>query len=128
VNNLSNSELLNLPVDKIFVYYDGPKFYSTKPLNHVRYLALCVEEAANDQIWIFVAISENRYQKMLNNELTLYDVFKNSESNSVVEITITSSGDVSSREVISQNISESHLPTKNYYLSKGSADQMMSRH
>jgi hypothetical protein len=108
-------DLKNIIVDETFIYYDGPKFYSFHTHVGQKFLALCVNENTNRDEWLYIEISDNRYEEMLQNQKSLYEIFKHTENGLAYMVTHKKSGEVISEEILSEKIDDSNLPAKGYF-------------
>lgn len=116
MNKLNEINFNRLTIDEVFIYYDEPKFYRCHFHTNQKYIALCIEENKSQQVWFYVKIEDPRYNQMINNQVSLYDVFKFSE-NGILYKVIVNKNDKRKIEIINTiDILDKYLPNKNCYL------------
>lgn len=76
-------EFGNLNIIDIYEFYDKPLLVSCKnELGHI-YFALLVDDHNNEEIWLYVGVSENRFNAIRSGIIDLHDAFRESESDFV---------------------------------------------
>jgi hypothetical protein len=71
---------------EVFDEYDGPRLFSCRDDEGQQYLALWVDETAEADLWLYVAVSESRLQAAKEGSITLRDIFLSAESGEVLEL------------------------------------------
>ena len=85
-----------LEVIKVFDFFDFPRLFSCRNKAGQIFLALSVEESANTAIFLYTAISLDRYRLLISGDLRIRDVIRLAEDNFVFNVEFTPSGETAS--------------------------------
>ena len=111
------TNLGKLDIIEIYVYYDRPCLFSCRNLTGHLFLAVWIDETKIEDIWLYVPISEGRFQSIRSGEIDLRDAFLKSEDSFVYKVTIPQKNRLSMVETIqSDRLNEDWLPVAGEYL------------
>lgn len=85
-----------LEVIEVFDFLDFPRLFSCRNKAGQIFLALSVEESANTAIFLYTAISLDRYRSLISGDLRIRDVIRLAEDNFVFNVEFTPSGETAS--------------------------------
>jgi hypothetical protein len=69
-----------LPPEKVIVYYDGPRVYTVHSKTGEYYLANNVDEDDDNDIWVFVQLSEKKAKDVFDGNVSLRQCLLDGES------------------------------------------------
>jgi len=102
---------------EVYEYYDIPRLFSCRNGSGQHYLALSIDEEDFSQTWLYVALSQERFQKLRLGQLELRDAYLDAEDQMVFKvITYQESHDMLER-VDCTDIPEDWLPLAGEVLS-----------
>ncbi len=111
------TNLGKLDIIEIYVYYDRPCLFSCRNLTGHLFLAVWIDETKIEDIWLYVPISEGRFQSIRSGEIDLRDAFLKSEDSFVYKVIIPQENRPSIVETIqSDRLNEDWLPVAGEYL------------
>ncbi len=111
------TDTYTLYLDETLVYYDGPQLVICKDENETKYLAVCSGWFEKLERWVAVKISEERWQAIYNDQVTLYDAFKEPEDDKAIVFEQSFETQVETSRVIEPStLDDGWLPTPGFYL------------
>ncbi|MHB1948960.1 MAG: DUF6575 domain-containing protein [Gammaproteobacteria bacterium] len=108
--SITELDIKQQKIDHVFCYYDEPKLYSCWLGLDSRYLVVESEETQDKQVWLYVSISEAIYNAMIQGQVSLYSVFKDSEY--LYKVIINSCNKYQIIKLKSSEIGDNLLPDK----------------
>ncbi|MFZ2727102.1 MAG: DUF6575 domain-containing protein [Methylococcaceae bacterium] len=112
-----NTYLGKLEVKDIFEFYDIPRLFTCKNKTGQHYLALSIDEYEEQLIWLYLGISVDRLNLLINNKIDLLYVFKNPENGFLFKVKTTYLSEHSELEsIFPEQLTEEELPCENTYL------------
>lgn len=81
-----------LTTQAIYEYYDKPVLFACQNAAQTQYLVVLLDETDQSEVWLYVALSAERFVQVGQGEITLRDAFKQAEDDIVYEVTIFGSG------------------------------------
>lgn len=77
-----------LEVIEIYIFYNQPVLFSCQNKSGLFYIALSIDETDSSEIWLYAPISESRFQRLVQGEVELRDVFTDAEDAFVYRVEI----------------------------------------
>ncbi|BDA66521.1 hypothetical protein CAL7716_006870 [Calothrix sp. PCC 7716] len=77
-----------LEVIEVYIFYDQPVLFSCKNKSGLSYIALSIDETDFSEIWLYAPISKSRFQRLVQGEVELRDVFTDAEDAFVYRVEI----------------------------------------
>lgn len=106
-----------LYLHETLVYYDGPQLVICKDEDNTKYLAVCSGWFEELERWVVIKLSEERWQAIYNDQITLYDVFKEPEDGKVIVFEQSFVTQVETSRVVEPSmLDDSWLPMQGFYL------------
>lgn len=91
VNDLSLAELGSLTIIETYEFYDEPLlFAATNPLGHI-FLVSLHEDTDESRTWLYVPMSQNRFNQVRSGGITLHDAIARAELGAVHLLSIAKS-------------------------------------
>ena len=108
----SDTFLGKLTLQHIYEYYDRPVLFSCQNAVQTHYLVVLQDETASSDVWLYVALSQQRFNHVHAGEIDLYHAFRDAEDEIVYEVTMFQSGHPSQIRILpTQSLTEAQLPT-----------------
>jgi hypothetical protein len=83
-----NTDLGNLDTIEIYSYYNGPRLFSCRNSAGNIYFALWVDEEDDFDLWLYVAISQQRFEEIRSGKIDLQNAFLKAEDRFAFEVKI----------------------------------------
>lgn len=83
------THLGNLQTIEIYVYVDRPCLFSCRNATGHLFLAVWIDETEVDNLWLYVPVSESRFQAIRTGEVDLHDAFLGSEDGFVYQVQVS---------------------------------------
>jgi hypothetical protein len=77
-----------LTIQAVYEYYDKPVLFTCQSAAQTQYLVILLDETDHSDMWLYVALSANRFDQVQRGEITLRDAFSQAEDDIVYEVTI----------------------------------------
>jgi hypothetical protein len=71
---------------EVYEFYDIPRLFSCRNASGQHYLALSIDENDFSQTWLYVALSQERFQELRTGQLELRDAYLNAENEMVFKV------------------------------------------
>ena len=114
-----NTYLGNLELNEIFEFYDIPRLFTCKNKTGQHYLVLSIDENEDQLIWLYLGISIDRFNLLINKKMDLYSAFKSPENDFLYKVTTNYSSEVTNLEYIfSEQLTADELPYEKTYLTE----------
>jgi len=127
-----------LEVKDIFEFYDIPRLFTCKNKTGQYYLVLSIDENEEELMWLYLSISVDRLNLLLNHKKDLYFAFKNPEEEYLYKIkTYYLQKDAEFTYILPEQFTDDELPYENTYLTNeplkydyglGAIDPVISAH
>ena len=105
------THLGKLKTIEVYVYVDRPCLFSCRNATGYLFLAVWVDETEVDNLWLYVPVSEARFQAIRTGEIDLHDAFLQSEDGFVYQVKVSRNDDPDRVQAISCNtLDRSWLP------------------
>lgn len=82
------TSLGQLQIFEIYEFYNMPVLFACKNQADTIYLAVWIDETAAENIWLYVALSPQRFAKLRAGQLDLHDAFAEPEDGVVLKTTV----------------------------------------
>ena len=100
-----------LKIQHIYEYYDRPVLFSCQNAAQTHYLVVLQDETDTSDVWLYVALSQMRFDSIHRGEIDLYHAFRDAEDEIVYEVTMFQSGHPSQIRILpTHSLSEGQLP------------------
>ena len=106
----------SLEQDEVFVFYDEPLFYSCRDVSGKRCLVYWVDDDGTYNIWLYVTIDEDRYQRFKNDEMPSCEALT-PDGSAFALLACVSKTDVQLRPLSSEQVDQDWLPQPDAYFS-----------
>jgi hypothetical protein len=114
-----NTYLGNLELNEIFEFYDIPRLFTCKNKTGQYYLVLSIDEDEEQLIWLYLGISVDRLNLLINKKMDLYSAFKTPENDFLYRVTTNYSSEATNLEYIfSEQLTGDELPYESTYLTE----------
>lgn len=121
------TEKRTLYLVKVLVEYEGPIFFICEDDFGTNYLGVFSGRIDEKEIWILAKVSIGRLTRVLRDEFTLYDVFKEPEEKFAIVISQDINSLVETEEVVlASELVDALLPTPGEYLELEPNDEHMA--
>lgn len=77
-----------LEVIEVYIFHDQPVLFSCKNKSGLFYIALSIDETDSSEIWLYAPISKSRFQRLVQGEVEIRDVFTDAEDAFVYRVEI----------------------------------------
>ena len=81
-----------LTIQAVYEYYDKPVLFVCRNAVQTHYLVVLLDETAQSNVWLYVALSASRFALVQQGTITLRDAFKLAEDEIVYEVTTFGTG------------------------------------
>ena len=108
-------EIGDLTLDYVFAEQDCPIIFTCKDKNDKLYFCVCIT-MTNIQKWVLTKVSFNRLKDYINNRISSYDMFKNSENKLFVLSWNYGYSKENCKIITSEKVTDDDLPQKNAFL------------
>lgn len=106
-----------LKIQHTYEYYDRPVLFACQNAAQMNYLVVLLDEGNASDVWLYVALSHNRFEAIHQANIDLYHAFKEAEDEIVYEVTIFQSSHPSQIRILPTNaLSDSQLPAAGEFL------------
>lgn len=112
--NITEKDIQNLTIERVFYYYDEPKLFSCWLRPKERYLALWINDTSNAQEWLYIQVSDSRFKNICNGTIPLYAAFKDTESGEVYKISIATNNTYQIEKLEANTLPDHLLPDKSF--------------
>jgi len=110
------SLLGHLEVEEVFEFYDIPRLFSARNRSGQYFLALSVEEDADEHKFLYVPVSAQRLSYIRTGGLDLRQAFNQPEDGTVVLVKIPARGDATATTKFASELPEDWLPMADEFL------------
>lgn len=113
-----DTSLGRLTLEEVFEEYDGPRLFTCKSASSTRYLAAWAEENDDYDLWLYVAVSPERFQVVRSGGITVRTALANPEDYAFLVKTSTADNarDSIERLLSGPDIPDEWLPDNQYRL------------
>lgn len=112
-----NTPLGRLRASEILDAFDGPRLLVARNAVGVAYLGLWVEDVADGDLWLYVAMSEERLEVVRGGHIPLREAFLDAEDEIVFRIVILKDGAKATFDILAaRDIDVADLPPEDDYL------------
>lgn len=108
-------EIGDLTIDYVFAEQDCPIIFTCKDKNDKLYFCVCIT-MTNIQKWVLTRISFNRLKDYIDNKISSYEMFKNSENKIFVLSWNFGYSKENCKIITSRDVTDDDLPQKNAFL------------
>lgn len=84
---VETTELGSLDILDVYVSYDGLRLFSCKDSSGQVYVAVWVDESDASEVWLYAPVSQNRLTDLEAGTIDLHNIFTQTETGSVLQIT-----------------------------------------
>jgi hypothetical protein len=81
-----------LKILEVYEFYDIPRLFCCQNAASQRYLALSIDEEEFSLVWLYVAISPQRFQALCLSQITLRDAYLKAEDDVVLKVVTCQDG------------------------------------
>ena len=107
--------IANLTPLEIFIFHDGPRFYSCRDLSGQQYLVYWIDETDQGDEWLYERVSLERLNSLKSGQISIQQALKNPEDYCAY-IVKPFHGSLSVNEISYDQIEEDWLPPESYFL------------
>ena len=111
-----SNPLGKLKIKDVFEFYDFPRLFSAVDKIGSMFLGLSILEEDDTLEWLYVNISRDRMNAILDNKITLYDAFKNPEKSFLYRVQTDFEKELKFNCILPESISEDLLPEQEMLL------------
>ncbi len=83
-----HTTLGQLEIFEIYEFYDMPVLFACRNKSGHIYLAVWIDETANQDTWLYVSLSPQRFMKVRGGEIDLHDAFAKPEDETALAVRI----------------------------------------
>lgn len=113
------THLGNIELNEIFEFYDIPRLFTCKNKTGQYYLVLSIDENDEQLIWLYLGVSIDRLNLLINRKMDLYSAFKNPENDFLYRVTTSYLSEATNLEYIfAEQLTADELPYENTYLTE----------
>jgi hypothetical protein len=106
-----------LKILEVYEFYDIPRLFCCQNAAGQRYLVLSIDEDEFSLVWLYVAISPQRFQALRISQITLRDAYLKAEDDIVLKVATRQDGYDTIELVYCPEIPEDWLPAAGELLS-----------
>lgn len=115
------THLGKLEIIEVYEYYDVPCLFACRNASGQIFLAVWATQTAEFGLWLYVPMSQRRFESVRSGKIELRDAFLTSEDGFVYKVIIFCDGSPDTVEtVFCENISDDWLPMAGEFLDFGS--------
>lgn len=101
-----------LTIQAVYEYYDKPVLFACQNAAQTQYLVVLLDETDQSEVWLYVALSSERFAQVGQGDITLREAFKQAEDDIVYEVTTFGSGHPTQIRVLPTHaLRDEQLPT-----------------
>ncbi len=83
-----DTSLGQLQIFEIYEFYNMPVLFACKNHADTIYLAVWIDEASEENIWLYVSVSPQRFARIRAGQIDLHDAFATAEDGIVLKVTV----------------------------------------
>jgi hypothetical protein len=110
----------SLFIEDVIIYYDKPLLFTCVNALKSRFLVNCIDESDTDIEWLITKISNKRLINAYKKKISLYEIFKNTESQKVLllkqQINSCRDSIVAIHELPCSSLTIDQVPTSDSYI------------
>ncbi|MDF0553672.1 DUF6575 domain-containing protein [Kamptonema sp. UHCC 0994] len=115
-----STNLGKLEIIEVYEYYDAPCLFACRNLSGQLFIAVWAEQTTEFGTWLYVPISQRRFETVRSGGIDLRDAFLNSEDGFVYEVIISSDNSSDRVEIIwCENLIDDWLPMPGEFIEFG---------
>lgn len=101
-----------LEIIEVYDFYDKPVLFSCKNKSGFIFIVVCVDSSDSAEIWLYAPVSSSRFQRIVQGEVELRDIFADTEDAFVyqIEIPYEDSQDTVYNIVACKEIPDEYMP------------------